>query len=128
MAEVRALKALLSKAAKGESFYLRLSDGHCRGAELTWLPHFEQWVYVDNDSANVGWTESLTLIFSSADGDESGLNRAAGLITAELDGNTGLWVTDCDPSELDNLPDDAEVFTLGDPSLGLVDVELIDAN
>ena len=128
MAEVRALKALLSKAAKGESFYLRLCDGHCSGAEFCWLPHASGWSYVDSDSGVFGVVESLTLVFSSDDGDDSGLNQLPALITAELDGNTGLWVAECDPSELDNLPDDAEVFTLGDPSLGLVDVELIDAN
>lgn len=66
----------------------------------------------------------MTLILSDEDGDESGLNSLGDIVSCELDGNTGLWVLDTDLPEDFILPDDAEVYTVGDPTEGIAAVAL----
>lgn len=119
------LKAIFSKAVAGESFYWHCCDGHCRGAEIVWLPAAECWVFRDNDgNRETGEATELTLILSDIDGDESGLNRLGDLITVDFSGGSDLWVLDNLPEDFE-LPDDAEVFTIADPSEGLKVVEFV---
>lgn len=119
------LNAVFAKSEAGESFYWNVCDGGCSGTELVWLPSAKRWIYRDNDGYTVGECDSLTLVLSEEDGDESGMHCVPGLLAVELGDNRGLWVIDGSLPEDWELPEDAEVFTVCDPADGLVSVEVV---
>lgn len=121
----RDIEAAIKKDTQGNGLlYWNICDGYCAGTELVWLPLACRWLWHDNDQKRIGQADSLTLILSSENGDESGLNSLGELIGVEFGGGPGLWVLAGDLPEDFELPEDAEVFTLGDPDEGLVDVPL----
>lgn len=135
MASVRGLRDLVKNGVsttvgggvlrnENNSCYFLLTDGRSCGAEFAWMPESEKWVWYDKDGLVSGCDDCLMFVFSMEDGDESGLNRTRGLITAELDDNLCLWVFAGDDAAF-GLPDDALVFTLRNPREGLVEVPLV---
>lgn len=118
------IEAVIKDAVEGESFYWQIFDGHCAGTEFVWLPSAKRWIYRDNDSGTVSDLSELILVISSENGDDSGMNSVNELVTVELSGGPGLWVLN---DKLDSYPDDAQVFTLGDPTKDLVELDLENA-
>jgi hypothetical protein len=106
-----------------ESAYLCVADGGQLGTEFAWLPLSKQLAWHNRDGHTNGFCDGVTLIESSADGDESGLNSAPNLIACDLDGNCGLWVLAGCGLDLDGLPDDARVCEFDENGLREIELE-----
>ncbi len=124
MPTARNLGNLFQNFKADEHFYWRACDGHCSGTELCWMPVARRWVWYDADANRHGSSQSLTIILTSeivCDTEHGNVLGDLDLIGLELD-NRAMAVVD-DLPEGYELPDDAEVFEVGEDGLVAVPLE-----
>lgn len=113
------LQTLIATSHTTGTPYLAIGDGHSATSEFCWLLVAKGWLYHDGEAGRTGVVGVLTFVFSGVDGDDSGLNAHPSVVACDLDGTRGLWVFAGEVPAGFVLPDDAEVYTLGEPARGL---------